>query len=358
MNRKNLVHLVSFCVAMIFLTGSVYGQITVVGDYDVTNKRVGTAGAAELLIPVGARGLAMSGATIATTEGINSIFYNVGGLGRFGTTAEGMFSSMAYIADINVNYAAVGIKFGSFGVIGLSIKSINFGDIAITSAVDPEGIAGRTFSPTFVTAGLSYARSFTDAITAGFTLKLITENLHRITGSGVAIDLGIQYRGVAGIEGVNLGVVLKNVGPQIKFDGPGLLRKATADEGRRPTQYYASLAANAELPTSIELGLGYDYSFSEELSFNVNGVYANNSLAIDGYRMGGEAVFDLEQLRFAGRGGMELFSLGADDENIYGPTFGFGITWMNPSVNMTLDYAYRSVDYFTNNSMFSLTFAF
>ena len=100
----------------------------------------------------------------------------------------GMFSSMAYIADINVNYGAVGIKFGTFGTIGFSIKSLNFGDIALTSVDDPNGVAGRTYSPSFVVTAFSFGRQFTDAITVGASFKLISEQMHRVNGSGFAMD--------------------------------------------------------------------------------------------------------------------------------------------------------------------------
>ena len=359
MNKRKIAGIVTICVVMVLMAGNVGAQLTQLLDVkDMKNKRIGTASGTELLIPVGARGLAMSGAVLATTSGINSIFWNPGGLARMNTTAEGMFSTMSYLADIQVNYGAAAIRFGSFGVIGFSMKALSFGDIKLTTVDDPEGVAGRTYSPNFVVMGLTYARQFTDAITVGATFKLISEQMHRVTGQGFAMDIGVQYQGVAGIDGVNLAVVLKNVGPQISYDGPGLLREALAVVGRRPAAYYQSKAASWELPTSVELGLAYDYNLTEGLNLNLNGSYANNSLALDSYKIGGEAVYSFGQMAFAGRGGVDLLDMSEDDEQIFGPTFGFGLVWKNPSVNITIDYSYRMVDFFNNNNMISVILGF
>lgn len=362
MNNKVIIKLVIFCVAMFVLAGILAAQVhePFVGSTGNTkNDRIGTAAATELLIPVGARDLGMGGSSIAITTGIDALHWNPAGLGRMSGAAEGLFSSMSYIADIRVNYGAVGIKFGGFGTVGLSVKALDFGEIPLTTTDDPEGIAGRTFSPSFVILGFSYARAFTDAITAGGTIKLISENMHRVTGKGLAIDIGIQYHGVAGLRGLNLGVVLKNIGPQVTFDGPGLLRLALAEGGNRPTQFYKSNTASWELPTSVEIGLTYTGNMGEELSYNFSGAFANNNLALDSYKIGGEVVYSVaKSLSVSGRGGIDLLNTGEDDEQIFGPTLGFGINYITAGLDITIDYAYRTVDLFENNSLFSLKLGF
>jgi hypothetical protein len=339
------------CVLIASLVGSSAAQ-------NINNNRIGTAAATELLIPIGARDMAMGGATSATTYGIDALHWNPAGLGRISGSAEGLLSTMSYIADIRVNYGAVGINFGGFGSVALSVKALDFGDIPLTTTDDPEGIAGRSFTPSFVTVGLSYARAFTDAITAGGTIKLISENLQRVTGSGVALDFGVQYRGVAGFKGVNLGVALKNVGPQVSFDGPGLLRRADPEDSRRPSQFFQVKAASWELPTAIEIGVAYDRSMNEALSYNFNGSYTNNTLALDSYRVGGELVYKFSNLVVAGRGGIELLDKGELDEQIFGPTAGFGFIYKTTGIDIGIDYAFRTVDFFDNNNMFSLRLGF
>src|SRR3990170_339842 len=92
------------CVATAVISNGVEAQ----------SKKTGTAAATELLIPIGARDLAMGGSTTANTYGVEAIHYNPAGLGRIKFAAEGMFSKMNYIADIGVNYGAVGGSLGTF----------------------------------------------------------------------------------------------------------------------------------------------------------------------------------------------------------------------------------------------------
>ena len=358
MNKKIITFMVMVCVATALIVSDIQAQLTQLVDVNVNNKRTGTSAASELLIPVGARGLAMSGANLATTVGIDAVYWNPAGLSLMGADAEGTFSSLSYIADIKINYGAVGIKFSGFGTFALSIKALNIGDILLTTVDDPEGVAGRTFAPSFVTIGATFARQFTDAISAGATFKLISEQMHRVSGKGMAIDFGLQYNGIAGIEGVKLGVAVKNMGPEMTFDGPGLLRQAIAENGRRPEQFYQSKAASWQLPTSIEIGLAYSSDLSPELSYNINSGFSANSLHLDSYRFAGEAIYTVGSVVLAGRAGFDLLDAGEDDGEIFGPTFGFGFGWNAQNIDITIDYAYRTVDFFNNNNMFTVRFGF
>ncbi|MBC8179636.1 PorV/PorQ family protein [candidate division KSB1 bacterium] len=351
MKNRVIFPLVILCVVMAVIVSSLNAQ-------EARNRKIGSAAATELLIPVGARDLAMGGSSIAISQGVDAIHWNPAGLGRLASSAEGLFSTMSYIADINLTYGAVGVSFGGFGVVGLSVRSLGFGDIPLTTNDDPEGLAGRTFSPSFITVGLSYARAFTDAITAGGTIKIISEKMGRVTGSGVAVDFGVQYHGIGGIPGLHLGVALKNFGTQVDFGGSGLLRRATSSEGRRPEQHYSSEAASYELPSIAEFGLTYQRTLSENLNLSVNGTFSNNNLALDGYRIGGEIGYRMEKIQFFGRGGIELAQTSDYDEHIFGPTMGFGLFYAAPGVNITIDYAWRQVEYFDNNSVFSFKFGF
>lgn len=331
----------------------------VVGTADAQNKRTGTSAAPELLIPVGARYLAMGSSSLASATGVEAIHFNPAGLGQLKTAAEGMFSSMSYIADINVSYGAVGASFGDFGILGLSIKSLNFGDIPLTTADDPENASGRSYSPTYVTLGLTYARMLTDAISVGITSKLVTEQIDRVSATGVAFDFGVQYSGLINVKGLQLGVAVKNIGPQMKFDGPGLYRSAISSEGVRPEQPYKSDAASFDLPSLIEFGLGYHGNFSDELAYTGNASFTNNNLYVDEYRLGGEVMYSSDMVQLAGRIGSSILPNVESEDRIFGLTAGVGITYKSDDVQLTFDYAFRQVDLFTsNNNVFSLKVGF
>ena len=79
-------------------------------------------------------------------------------------TAAGQFSTMTIFNDVSVNYLGLGVKSEELGAFGVSIKSFDFGDIPYTTNQDMDGSSGRTFSPTFVTVGLTYSNLLTDVI--------------------------------------------------------------------------------------------------------------------------------------------------------------------------------------------------
>jgi hypothetical protein len=165
---------------MILIATSIYAG-------DVARK--GTTGAEQLLIPVGARGIATGGSFLANMSGLESIYYNPAGLDVYPQT-EAMFSYVNYLADINVSYFAVGTSLGDFGSIGLDLKSLDFGDIPVTTEQFPDG-TGQTYSPSFLTLGFTYSKVLTDRISIGTNLKLISENIQNTNATGFAIDAGV-----------------------------------------------------------------------------------------------------------------------------------------------------------------------
>lgn len=359
---KNRIILPAVVFCLLLMLSNVIAQQSGMGDIiDIQqsqNRRIGSAAATELLIPVGARGMAMGGANMAVCEGVEAIHWNPAGLAIVDYSAEALVSSMAYIADIRMNYVALGLRFGGVGTFGINIRSLNFGDVPLTTHDDPYGDSGRTYAPGFITVGLTYARRFTDAITFGITPKVISEKMARATGSGFAVDLGVQYRTVGGVEGLNVGVALKNYGPSMSFGGSGLLHTAITTEGERPEQFYRSDAAKFELPSTLDLGISFASNVNENLSYVVAGTFVNNNLALNSYHFGGEICYNMGSLQVMGRGGYQLAPGNDFDEDIFGMSFGGGLSYSTAGVDLMVDYAWRQVEFFENNSVFSIRFGF
>ena len=316
------------------------------------NPRVGGVSAPELLIPVGAADLALGGSSIANSKGVESMFWNVGGLGKMPGSAEAMVSSMSYIADINVIYGAVAGKFGDFGTVGLSLKSLSFGNIPLTSETDPEGLSGRYYSPNYITLGISYARDLTDAVSVGVTATLISESIDQVSSSGAAFDFGIQYQGLIQVQGLSIGLAIKNIGGGLTFSGPGLYVPAIDQNASRPVQKYQLQAATFELPATIEIGLTYQRNLGNNLMGSVSGAFCNNNLYYDEYRGGLELGYTIEGVQLFGRVG--YLNQPKAPENIFGTTAGFGLAYKSGGAGITVDYGYRQVQYFTANNVFSV----
>ncbi len=335
-----------------FLKTSILCMIIIAEVFAGGGRRNGTAGAQELLIPVGARGFAFNGAYISGLEGIESLYYNPAGLGASTYGSEVMFTYMNYIADIGVSYAAISTSFEGFGNIAFSIKSLDFGDIPITTTQNPSG-TGSTFSPTFVTLGITYANSLTDRIKIGLTGNIISENIISTSATGISFDVGVQYSDVVDVNGLKLGVVLKNFGPQITFDGPNLIRQAEASGTLRGQQFYKIDAAGFELPSQVILGMAYERNISDDYRVLFISSFENNNFANDEYKLAGEFAF---QEMFFIRGGYS-FMPGPEEEQTFGPTFGAGFN-IDTGIDITVDYAYRWARFFDSNHMFAIKLGF
>jgi long-subunit fatty acid transport protein len=331
-------------------------------SYAGGENRVGTNSAAELLIPVGARDVALNGSSIATTTGIDAIYWNPAGLARSKYSANAMFSHMSYIADIGVEYLALSGAFEGFGTLGLSLKTLSVGQINITTEDSPDG-TGEIMSPTMVNLGLTYSRLLTDRISVGATFTIISEQFDKVASNGFAFSAGVQYFGFAGVDGLSLGVAVKNIGPQMRFGGDGLLRAGNSNDVLRPSSFYSVTAASFELPSTIELGLGYKYAVSEQNALNFSGIFQNNNFSGDEYKLGAEYVFNNMFSLRAGYGfsqSTENSTLSVDDKStmIFGFSAGAGINYEMESTTLSFNYAYRAVKFFDANHIISIGIGF
>jgi hypothetical protein len=323
-------------------------------------NRAGTNAAAELLIPVGARYIGMGGASVATVSGIDAIYWNPAGLSRGTFGASAMFSHMAYIADIGVEYIGASANFSGFGHIGFTLKTLSIGEIAITTEDNPDG-TGEKFSPTFVTFGATYARTLTDRISVGATIKLISETINRVSASGYAFDFGVQYRDLGSISGLSIGVAAKNIGSAMQFDGAGLLRQADAQDVTRPPSLYKVEASSDELPSSLELGLAYTRPMGEKNKLNLVGLFQNNNFDDDELKFGAE--YDFNNLLFF-RAGYNFApdapndATGAENAYIFGLSLGGGFHYDIGGVDLALDYAWRDANFFDANNVFTIRLGF
>jgi hypothetical protein len=82
-----------------------------------TGKSVGTAGGTELLIPTGAKGIALNGANNATVSGVDALFFNPAGISNLGSGVETQFSNTNYIADIGMSYLALASRIEKYSSI-------------------------------------------------------------------------------------------------------------------------------------------------------------------------------------------------------------------------------------------------
>lgn len=313
-------------------------------------SKKGTAGALELLLPFGARGYSLGGSTVSVASGIEALNWNPAGMSLTPNTVEMFFSRLNYIADINSNSAVVASKLWDFGSIALSIKSLDFGKIEETTEDYPEG-TGYYFSPSYVTLGISYSKRISDRLSVGITGKYVIEKFFQTSATGVAFDAGIQY--IAGNTGLMFGIVLKNIGPSMRFEGTDLDRTISLTYPQGAERVVRINSTPFEMPSSLELGFAYEKYYSEKNHFILSGSFENNNFGNDLYKTGLEYSFDnMIYLRVG-------YILIPEETNyIYGISYGVGIMQNIGGIDFKIDYGYRPTKYFSSNSIFNIIITF
>ena len=299
----------------------------------------------------------MVGAPIATVSGLEAIYWNPAGLDFSPTDANAMFSYRQYIADMSMNFAAVSGRLGEFGSIGLSFRALNIGDINVTTMDQPDG-TGQIVSPSYFVLGLTYSKRLTDRISIGANFNIINESIDRVNASGFSFDFGVEYHNLFDVTGFSVGIVVKNLGPTIKFSGNGLFTQANDPGSSRGPTFYNIDAASAELPSEIGIGLSYVKQFNEENKVTISTTFQNNNYTYDDYKVGLEYTF--KEILYV-RGGY-LFSPESTDDtpNIFqNYALGIGVNTKEFSdINLSVDYAYVPAKFFDANNVFSIRFGF
>jgi len=250
-------------------------------------QRSGQAGATELLINPWARSSGWGGINTASVQGLEATFLNVAGLAGTENT-EFIFASTSYLFDMQVSAFGFSKSLGGDAVLGLAISSISFGDIEITTPDAPQG-TGATYAPVVMNIGLSYAKKFTDNISGGATVRMISESTPDMKASAMSLDAGIQY--VAGANRqMKFGVSLKNVGPKMKFEGDGNGVRLTNDDahGQEYDQTYELRSDAFELPSLLNIGGSYDFTIDQDSRITLAGNFTSNSFTKDQYGVGVE----------------------------------------------------------------------
>lgn len=258
--------------------------------------RQGEAGAYELLINPWARAAGLNGLVTARVTGVEAMNFNPAGVGRIIGRTEVAISHTQYLVGTGLTLNAAGLaqRIGENGAIGVSIMSLGFGEIPLTTVNQPEGFA--TFKPSFFNIGLSYSYVFRDEktklekVAVGFGMRVISESIANASATGVAFDAGVQY--VTGADRqVKFGIALRNIGTKMRFRGDGLTFVGIAPNGNNALSVDGR-PAGFELPSLLHIGLSYDFLFSEKTNrMTVVGNFTANSFARDQFGLGVEYGF-------------------------------------------------------------------
>ena len=183
------------------------------GDDD----KVGSAAFKFLNIQTDAHGAALGGLS-AQANGANALFWNPAGIA--GSEGMGFTAGMTqWLVETQVMNAGFVMPMMG-GSIGLSLVSVNYGDImrsgwAGTSEFVFEPNQG-SFTASDMAMQFSYGTNLSDKFSLGGTAKMLSQSIDDVTLSGMAFDIGTQFN--TGYRGIRMGAVISNFGADIESE--------------------------------------------------------------------------------------------------------------------------------------------
>lgn len=329
------------------------------GAFAGNNDRAGSSGANELLINPWARSSGWMGCNTSNVRGVEAQWLNVAGTAFTKKTEIGFTHTTLYKgSDISINTAGLSVKSGESSVLTLGVSAFDFNDILVTTPEQPEGGLG-TYSPQFINIGLSYAKGFSRSIYGGATARIIYESISDASAQGFAIDAGIQY--VTGFneakDNLKFGIALKNIGAPMKFKGEAFSFRSTTSNGTSLTVQQRT--EKLEVPSLINIGASYDFTFTEMHRITLSGTFTSNSFTKDQTAIGAEYAFKKLFMVRAGYAFEQKKS--EEDESTSAFTgLGAGLTVELPlgksGKALGLDYSYRDTNPFDGTHSFGLIF--
>lgn len=324
--------------------------------------RQGEAGAPELLMNPWARSAGLHTMTTSMITGVEAMRLNIAGLARI-TKTEVVLANTRYLQGTDIQFNAIGLaqRVGKSSAIGLSLMSVDFGDIARTTTALPEG-DGSFFRPRFFNIGLGFSHIFENKVTVGVLARAVTESIEDVSASAVALDAGVQY-----VTGENdefkFGISLRNVGGKMQFSGEGLGSIITIPnfDGAQPLTINQR-ATPYELQSVLNIGLSYDFYVGDENRITTIGNYTSNAFSED--QIGGGLEFSFREMVML-RAAYKLdFSkinsaTGVEQEPLYtgiaaGATLNVPVSKKEGAPRIAIDYAYRDTKIFDGTHNFSV----
>lgn len=295
--------------------------------------KVGTSSGLLLTMSADPQGMALAGAHYGSVMGLNSVFYNPAGLSSIDNFSA-YASQMDYLLDLQLSQVAFGLKVSDNVAIAVHGKFLDLGDIEVTT-LDASNGTGEILNPSYSSIGVTYSQKFTDRINFGATINYYSEDVLKVQGSAVSVDLGIQYQTD---QGLNLGLALRNVGTQVTYTGNALSTRAN-DADRTP---YTIDYESFNLPTQFIITLDYRAAFNEENAVNVYGKFTNFNQGLNRYS--GAVEYEFQKLLYV-RGSYEIME--ESESSIFdGLAFGFGLNVeMGETSMLQFGYAYKSTDF-------------
>lgn len=304
-------------------------------------ERAGQSGWQFLKINGDARQAALGGAFTAISNGdASSIFGNPASLSDV-ENIDAQINILEWVADISYQSLAVAYNLWDFGVVGVSVAMLNYGDIPETINA-PSGtsgtvplITGNMFTANDIVAGISFAKKITDNLSIGGNVRWMRQKIAELSMSNWSLDFGTLY--YTGFRSLRIAITARNFGPDSQFGGW--------------SEEYQTESDNVRMPLDFRAGIAMDF-LDEPGSQHLLTVIAEGDHPNDGrekFHVGVSYAFDQT---FFVRGGYKF------NYDVQRFTFGAGITYPIGVTVGSINYAYVDFGELSQVHMFSLGFSF
>lgn len=312
-----------------------------------SQQKLAQTGMKFLNVSTDARAVSLGEAMTAVESNSSALFFNPACMARLEGVVNASLGEVSWIADIKHNYlsAAVSPAGGEYGVLGVMVQYVDYGDILMTvksgSAQGYEELG--TFSPSGRMIGLGYARALSDKFAVGAAAKWVEQNLgegvvsYDATGNAVkqgnkantfAFDFGLTYR--TGFKSLSFGMVVRNFAKEVRYINEGFQLPLTFRVGASMNILDLTSADKDMHRFLLTIDAEHPRDFAERI------------------KVGGEYVFmNLLFLRagFISRADEQKFSYGAGVYKALGP------------VGLGVDFAYTPYGLFGDVTRLSIQFS-
>ena len=301
-----------------------------------------------LLVSNSSKAASLGDAFTSVSRGAESMFYNPAGLAGMEKEFDINLNYTQWIAEINYLSGGVAWNSGLYGVIGVSLLTIDYGDINGTSLIDGSQIEdyplgyidnGLVSNVGAYCIGLSYAKAISNEFSIGVSIKiagqdlgqnLLSSDLKENDATKLVFDAGVKYN--TEFKDFVFGMSIRNFATNLK-----------REEFEEQLPLVFSLGAsinlmkilNEDLAAENSIILSSDFmhpnNYSERLNFGLEYKYLG---------------------MFALRGGYQT------NRDIASWSGGVGLQTTLFNYNVELNYSYSVMEFFNDVNRISLAFTF
>lgn len=263
-------------------------------------QKLGQTGLKFLSVSLDPRSSALGDAVTSMVGNSSSMLYNPSTMAGMQGLADFSFGTTNWIADINYIYgtAALNLFDGDFGVFGLSMVAVDYGEFlgTIIAPNDDGYLDIGTFKPTALAIGLGYAKKLSEKFSIGANVKYVRQSMGTaIVGldaegqkiseenkvDAAAFDFGILYH--TGFESLNFGMSVRNFATEIRYKEDGFQLPLTFRIGVSMNAFDLIEVDKEMHSLLIAVDASHPRDFAEQVSMGLEYTFLNTFSVRGGY---------------------------------------------------------------------------